>query len=99
MNHIRSTDAPTLKQSLAIAACGAAITAAFLLAPADLHAQEPPAEGDWTVMLGAGAIFLHRRIFSLMRYIREPLLIAFSTASSEAAMPKLFEQLDRFGFG
>lgn len=57
MNHIRSADAPTLKQSLAIAACGAAITAAFLLAPADLHAQEPPAEGDWTVMLGAGAIY------------------------------------------
>ena len=32
-----------------------------------------------------------------MRYIRQPLLIAFSTASSEAALPKLFEQLDRFG--
>ena len=51
----------------------------------------------WVILLGAGAIFLRRRIFSLIRYIREPLLIAFSTASSEAAMPKLFEQLDRFG--
>ena len=29
--------------------------------------------------------------------MRQPLLIAFSTASSEAALPKLFEQLDRFG--
>ncbi|KTD99415.1 C4-dicarboxylate ABC transporter [Sphingopyxis sp. H038] len=51
----------------------------------------------WVILLGAGAIFLGRRIFALMRYIRQPLLIAFSTASSEAAMPKLFEQLDRFG--
>ncbi|KQZ73087.1 hypothetical protein ASE06_11670 [Sphingopyxis sp. Root214] len=47
-----------MKQSLAIAAVGAAITAAFLFAPAELHAQEPPAEGDdWTVMVGAGAIY------------------------------------------
>lgn len=51
----------------------------------------------WVILLSIGAIFLRQRIFSLIRYIREPLLIAFSTASSEAAMPKLFEQLDRFG--
>ncbi|MBB6425489.1 dicarboxylate/amino acid:cation symporter [Sphingopyxis sp. JAI128] len=51
----------------------------------------------WVLLLGAGAIFLRARIVALVRYIREPLLIAFSTASSEAAMPKLFEQLDRFG--
>ncbi|MBN8842157.1 MAG: dicarboxylate/amino acid:cation symporter [Sphingomonadales bacterium] len=51
----------------------------------------------WVLLLGIGAIFLRGRIIQLIRYIREPLLIAFSTASSEAAMPKLFEQLDRFG--
>lgn len=51
----------------------------------------------WAILLGAGAIFLHGRIFTLIRYIREPLLLAYSTASSEAALPKLFEQLDRFG--
>jgi Na+/H+-dicarboxylate symporter len=51
----------------------------------------------WTILLGIGAIFLKHRIWSLIRYIREPLLIAFSTASSEAALPKMFEQLDRFG--
>jgi Na+/H+-dicarboxylate symporter len=51
----------------------------------------------WTILLSIGAVFLRQRIWSLIRYIREPLLIAFSTASSEAAMPKLFEQLDRFG--
>lgn len=51
----------------------------------------------WAILLTLGAIFLGRRIWTLIRYIREPMLIAFSTASSEAALPKLFEQLDRFG--
>jgi Na+/H+-dicarboxylate symporter len=51
----------------------------------------------WVILLGAGAVFLGKRIFALIRYIRQPLMIAFSTASSEAALPKLFEQLDRFG--
>ncbi len=51
----------------------------------------------WVILLAAGSIFLRGRIFTLIRYIREPLLLAYSTASSEAALPKLFEQLDRFG--
>ncbi len=51
----------------------------------------------WSVLIGVCAIFLGKRALELVRYIREPVLIAFSTASSEAAMPKLFEQLDRFG--
>jgi Na+/H+-dicarboxylate symporter len=51
----------------------------------------------WTLLIGLGAVFLKRRILTLVRYIREPLLLTFSTASSEAGLPKLFEQLDRFG--
>ncbi|MFM2302037.1 MAG: hypothetical protein RLZZ84_1773, partial [Pseudomonadota bacterium] len=51
----------------------------------------------WTLLIGIGWIFLRERALMLVRYVREPVLIAFSTASSEAAMPKLFEQLDRFG--
>ena len=51
----------------------------------------------WIILLSIGGLFLQKRIWALIRYIREPILIAFSTASSEAAMPKLFEQLDRFG--
>lgn len=51
----------------------------------------------WALLLGIGFIFLRQRALLLVRYVREPILIAFSTASSEAAMPKLFEQLDRFG--
>ena len=51
----------------------------------------------WAILLGVGGLFLGLKIFTLIRYIREPMMIAFSTASSEAALPKLFEQLDRFG--
>lgn len=51
----------------------------------------------WIILLAIGAVFLGRRIWTLIRYIRQPMMIAFSTASSEAALPKLFEQLDRFG--
>ncbi|OWQ96246.1 dicarboxylate/amino acid:cation symporter [Sphingopyxis witflariensis] len=51
----------------------------------------------WIILFSLGAIFLGKRILTLARYIVEPLLLAFSTASSEAALPKLFEQLDRFG--
>ncbi|MDX3900982.1 MAG: dicarboxylate/amino acid:cation symporter [Sphingobium sp.] len=51
----------------------------------------------WTLLFAAGSIFLGRRMFTLIRYVREPILIAFSTASSEAAYPKMLEQLDRFG--
>ncbi|MFZ9394483.1 MAG: dicarboxylate/amino acid:cation symporter [Erythrobacter sp.] len=51
----------------------------------------------WVILLSVGAVFLRQRIWTLIRYIRQPLMIAFSTASSEAALPKMFEQLDRFG--
>lgn len=51
----------------------------------------------WLLLFAAGAIFLGKRMFTLVRYVREPILIAFSTASSEAAYPKMLEQLDRFG--
>jgi Na+/H+-dicarboxylate symporter len=37
------------------------------------------------------------KFFSLLNHIKEPVLIAFSTASSEAAMPKTIESLERFG--
>ncbi|TCU59744.1 Na+/H+-dicarboxylate symporter [Novosphingobium sp. PhB57] len=51
----------------------------------------------WLLLFLIGGIFLRGRIVTLFRYIREPLLLSFSTASSEASLPKLFEQLDRFG--
>lgn len=39
------------------------------------------------------------KFFQLLSYIKEPILLAFSTASSEAAMPKTIESLERFGCG
>jgi len=49
-------------------------------------------------LLGSfAALFLGPRIWSLLRHIREPMLLAFGTASSESAYPKLLQQLERFG--
>ena len=48
-------------------------------------------------LTGVGFVFLRGRIFSLLRHIREPMLLAFGTASSESAYPKLLQQLERFG--
>ncbi|PLP97513.1 dicarboxylate/amino acid:cation symporter [Cupriavidus pauculus] len=51
----------------------------------------------WALMIGAGYAFLGRRVFALLREIREPLLLGFATASSESAYPKVMAQLTRFG--
>src|SRR6516164_1338273 len=51
----------------------------------------------WGLLAVAGFIFLGPRITRLISLIREPILLAFSTASSEAAYPKTLEQLERFG--
>ena len=37
------------------------------------------------------------RVLRLIRRVREPTILAFSTASSEAAYPKTLEELERFG--
>jgi Na+/H+-dicarboxylate symporter len=44
-----------------------------------------------------GFLILGSKILSLIRHIREPMLLAFGTASSESAYPKLLQQLERFG--
>ena len=51
----------------------------------------------WMVLIGAGFVVLGPRIFHLLGLIKEPLLVAFTTASSEAAYPKLMEQLHKSG--
>ncbi|ABB13196.1 dicarboxylate/amino acid:cation symporter [Burkholderia sp. Ac-20384] len=51
----------------------------------------------WGVLTLAGVAFLGKRAFTLIRLIREPFLLSFATASSEAAYPKLLDALDRFG--
>ena len=51
----------------------------------------------WLVLLLVGYLILGKRLFTLMKHIGNPLLIAFSTTSSEAVFPKLTEELERFG--
>ena len=49
------------------------------------------------ILLAAAYAFIGRRVGALLRHIKEPVLIAFSTNSSEAAFPKLMVELERFG--
>ncbi len=51
----------------------------------------------WLILCIIGYLILGNRLFELLRRIKEPLLIAFSTTSSEAVFPKLVEELERFG--
>lgn len=51
----------------------------------------------WLFLLFIGFLFLKRRIFTLLKRIVSPLIIAFGTTSSEAVFPKLTEELERFG--
>jgi Na+/H+-dicarboxylate symporter len=51
----------------------------------------------WGLLACAGFVFLGPRVGRLINLIKEPILLAFSTASSEAAYPKTLEQLERFG--
>jgi Na+/H+-dicarboxylate symporter len=51
----------------------------------------------WAILLGVGYLILKNRVPQLLKRISQPLLIAFSTTSSEAVFPKLTEELERFG--
>ena len=51
----------------------------------------------WALLIGVCFLIIGSRTRLLVRYIREPILLAFSTASSEAAYPRTLEALDRFG--
>ncbi len=50
----------------------------------------------WLILIAAGFVLLGPAVTRLIRLVREPFLIAFSTASSEAAYPKMLEQLAKF---
>ncbi|MGE5521229.1 MAG: dicarboxylate/amino acid:cation symporter [Candidatus Dadabacteria bacterium] len=51
----------------------------------------------WMVLLFVGYLVLGRRLPHLVKRIGSPMLVAFSTTSSEAVFPKLTEELERFG--
>src|SRR6202000_578805 len=49
------------------------------------------------ILLSVTFLCVGRRLPALLRHMKEPVLIAFSTSSSEAAFPKLMLELERFG--
>ena len=51
----------------------------------------------WAILVVVGFVVIGPRYSRLLHLIREPLMFAFSTASSEAAYPKTLEGLIRFG--
>jgi Na+/H+-dicarboxylate symporter len=51
----------------------------------------------WTLLFFIAFLIVRGRTGALFRAVREPVLLAFSTASSEAAYPKLLQNLQDFG--
>jgi Na+/H+-dicarboxylate symporter len=51
----------------------------------------------WVLLLTVGYLVLGKRLSELLKAISQPLLIAFSTTSSEAVFPKLTTELEKFG--
>lgn len=51
----------------------------------------------WLILIIVGFIILGKRMPQLLKAIFPPLIIAFSTTSSEAVFPKLTEELEKFG--
>lgn len=51
----------------------------------------------WLVIVLAGSLVLGKSVLKLVAMLRQPLVLAFTTASSEAAYPKTLEQVERFG--
>ena len=50
----------------------------------------------WIVLIGVGFLLLGPSVSRLVKLVQEPFWLAFSTASSEAAYPKMLEQLAKF---
>jgi Na+/H+-dicarboxylate symporter len=51
----------------------------------------------WSALAICAFAIIGGGTLQLFRLLREPLLVAFSTSSSEAAYPKTLEQIERFG--
>ncbi|HMG08500.1 MAG TPA: dicarboxylate/amino acid:cation symporter [Mucilaginibacter sp.] len=51
----------------------------------------------WLIIIFAGFVVLRSRILVLVNNIKDAMLIAFSTSTSEAAYPKVLIELERFG--
>lgn len=53
----------------------------------------------WLILILLAFVVIGRRAFTLIKRMKDPALLAFSTSSSEAAFPKMMLELERFGCG
>ena len=53
--------------------------------------------GLWVILLLMASVFIGRRVIELAMTVKDMILLAFSTASSEAAFPRLIVELENFG--
>lgn len=51
----------------------------------------------WLILIFAGFLVIGKRVTRLIKRMKDPILLAFSTSSSEAAFPKTMEELQKFG--
>lgn len=51
----------------------------------------------WLIIILAGFFVLKNRVFTLVNNIKDAMLVAFGTSTSEAAYPKVLIELERFG--
>ncbi|MFZ5719882.1 MAG: dicarboxylate/amino acid:cation symporter [Pseudomonadota bacterium] len=51
----------------------------------------------WVLLVAVGVIIVGPRVLKLIGALRSPILLAFSTASSEAAYPRTLEELQKWG--
>ena len=51
----------------------------------------------WVLLLSIAGLFVGRKVFSLVGRVKDAILLAFSTASSESAFPRLIDELEKFG--
>ena len=53
--------------------------------------------GLWLLLMAVASLFIGRKVILLMGAIKDAVLLAFSTASSESAFPRLIVELEKFG--
>lgn len=51
----------------------------------------------WGIILLAGFAVIRQKIVSLIKHIIDPVILAYTTSSSEAALPQTISQLEKFG--
>jgi len=51
----------------------------------------------WLIIILAGFMVLRTRVFTLVNNIKDAIMIAFGTSTSEAAYPRVLLELERFG--